>query len=318
MTWTLGRLPYLLRERGVDVYHGMKMPGPYWNSAKTVTSVHSVMRDEVARFPSTMKARAFVRAYGIPMLKRSHRLIAVSRFVAESIIKGYGVDDDKISIIPHGIDPQFRRLAAADSTAALARHGLKRFILCVGNVLPVKNQITSLKAFARLAPRFPELTLALAGGLRDPYAEDVREEARRLGITERIRFLGFVPSQDLVALMNAAEVLLFPSITEGCPVTLLEAFACGLPVVAARVGGLAEFGEGAALLVDRPFDDEGLSQAAERLLTNRALRDAAAGRSLETAARYTWESAADRHLDVYRSCLSAPALAPEPRLAKMR
>ena len=309
MTWTLLRLPGLLKRLGIDLYHGMKMPGPYWNTTRTVTSVHSVMRDHEVKFASSVAARAFVHLYGEPMLKRSDRLIAVSRFVAQSVVDSYGVPANRIDVIPHGVADRFRPIAASDARAAIGRFDLGRYLLCVGNLAPVKNHVTAVRAFAQIAPHRPDLTLVIAGGQANPYANIVRRVAEDLEVSERVRFIGFVDGEELVALMNAAEVLFFPSMTEGCPVTLLEAMACGLPVVASRVGGLAEFGEGLVELVDDPKDDTTFARRAWRYLNDPDVRRRASERLVAAATRHRWETAARKHLESYRACLLQ---SPEP------
>ena len=303
MSWTLLRLPSLLKRFGIDVYHGMKMPGPYWSSTRTVTSVHSVMRDHEGKFPSSAASRAFVHLYGEPMLTRSDRLIAVSQFVANSVMESYGVSRSRIDVIPHGVSERFRPLSSQEARRSVAPLGLGRFVLCVGNVAPVKNHTTAVRAFSQIAPHIPDLTLVIAGGYENSYAQVVRRAAEKFEVSDRVRFIGFVGGDNLVALMNAAEVLLFPSMTEGCPVTLLEAMACGLPVVASRVGGLAEFGEGLAELVDDPSDANAFARKTWRYLTNPQARGEASRKLIAAAGRYRWDVAAEKHLESYQTCL---------------
>lgn len=312
MSWTLFRLPGLLKRLGVDLYHGMKMPGPYWNTTRTVTSVHSVMRDHEVKFASSVAARAFVHLYGEPMLKRSDRLIAVSRFVARSVVDSYHVPHNRIDVIPHGISERFRPIPTSEARATLSRFNLGRYLLCVGNLAPVKNHVTAVRAFAQIAPHRPDLTLVIAGGQSNSYADIVRRVAEDLEVSERVRFIGFVDGEELVALMNAAEVLLFPSMTEGCPVTLLEAMACGLPVVASRVGGLTEFGDGLVELVDDPKDATTFARRAWVYLTDRESRRRSSEQLMAAASRYRWDVAAQKHLESYRTCILR---SPEPFIA---
>lgn len=308
LAWTAVRLPALLRDLGVDVYHGMKMPGPFFNSVRSVHTVHGMLEDRRARFPATAKARAFVRFYGKPVLRRIERLIAVSDFVADHLVRALEIDRDRIDVVPHGIDARFRPRPVAEVRRALDRMGLRRYLLCVGNVLPVKNQVTAIRAFARLASRHPSLELAIAGDLKNGYARLARAEARRLDVLHRVKFLGFVPSDDLVMLLNGAEALLFPSLTEGCPVSMLEAMACGLPAVASRVAGLAEIGGGAAFFVDDPYDDGEFAATAGRLLADGRARAAASATARAAASGFTWERSARAHLDTYAACLASGSL----------
>jgi glycosyltransferase involved in cell wall biosynthesis len=241
------------------------------------------------------------------MVKKADRLIAVSAFVAEETCRTYKVDAAKVAIVPHGVDPRFRPMPPIDSDAVLGRLGLvPGFVLAVGNVFPVKNQLTTLRAFARLRDEIKG-DLVLAGDTSHPYANAIRHEIARLNLEKRVRLLGYAPPDDIAALMNAASALAFPSLTEGCPVTLLEAMACGLPTVAARSGGLPEIGADAVLYIEDPLDDATLARQMRRLFQDEELRSALVRKSQERAGHFSWRRAAELHLAVYRSCLQQTA-----------
>ena len=297
MLWTLTALPVELKRLGIDLYHGMKNPGPYLNPVRSIHTMHSVLRDKAAGFPATLSARLFIALYGEPILRKIDRFIAVSGFVRDNLVNTYGVPGSIIDVIPHGVDPRFRRMTEAETSAALAPLALRRYVLSVGNVLPVKNHITGVRAFARLAPRHPDVDYVIAGSLSNPEADRVRAEIARLGLERRVRLPGMVKSDQLVALLNGAEVLVVPSLTEGFSVAIMEAMACGLPAVVSRRGGLAEVA--AETFVDDPFDDAAFASGVERLLSDPALRAEASRRALAFAAKFTWEKSAESHLDSY-------------------
>jgi glycosyltransferase involved in cell wall biosynthesis len=174
------------------------------------------------------------------------------------------------------------------------------YVLCVGNVFPVKNHLTAVRAFARLASRYP-IHLVIAGSRSHAYVDLVLREMARLGLADRVKLLDFVEGDDLVALMNGARLLLFPSLTEGCPVTLLESFKCGLPAVVSRRGGLEDLGRDCALLVDDPMDDAAFAAQMERLMGDPALRSDLRARVLAKARQFSWEETADRHRETYEA-----------------
>jgi len=304
MGWTMLRLPSLLREERVDLYHGMKLPGPFKNPVPTIHTMHSVLRDKVAGFPSTFKAKAFIAVYGQPILKHLHRFIAVSGFVRADLMKSHGIPADRIDVVPHGVSPRFRRLTLDAVRVDLLRFSLRRYVLSVGNVFPVKNHLTALRAFARLAPSHPELDFAIAGGLQDAYAGRVRAEIASLGLGNRVKLLGMLSPEDLVSVLNGAELLLFPSLTEGFGIAVLEAMACGVPVVSSRAGALGELA--ATAFVDDPMDDAGFAAEAGRLLSDPVHRGEAAERSAQAASRFTWENSAREHLASYERAVETP------------
>ena len=129
---------------------------------------------------------------------------------------------------------------AAAADPALARHGLRRpFLLAVGSVQPRKNLVRLLEAFADLRPRHPDIQLVIVGpgGFR---ASSVQEAIVRRGLSSSTRLLGYVPEEDLVALYNAAIGLVYPSVYEGFGMPVVEALACGRPVIAANTSSLPE------------------------------------------------------------------------------
>ena len=291
VTWTVTVLPFLLRSRKVSLYHSLKMPGPLLNPVPTVQTMHSVVRDKSGTFPASLGPLLYTYLYADFMVRKAERLIAVSEFVAEETRRTYGVDLGKITVVPHGIDPRFRRTPLPESAAVLSRLGLAPgFALAVGNLFPVKNQLTTLRAFARVREALTG-DLVLAGATDHPYADAVRREIATLRLEGRVHLLGYTPPDDIAALMNAATALALPSLTEGCPVTLLEALACGLPTVAARSGGLPEIGGNAVLFIEDPMDDAELAAQMLRVCHDEALRVDLAQRSQERAGRFSWRRA---------------------------
>jgi glycosyltransferase involved in cell wall biosynthesis len=179
------------------------------------------------------------------------------------------------------------------------------FILGVGNLFPVKNQLATVRAFARVADRLPDHTLVLVGDTSHPYFIEVRNAVNRAALSERVRFPGFVDADALLYLYNRADALFMPSLTEGCPITLLEAMACGLPVVGSRRGGITELGGEAIRLVDDPHDTEAWAAAMLEVATDSATRARMTEASLRRAAEFSWERSGRETLAVYERVLSA-------------
>jgi glycosyltransferase involved in cell wall biosynthesis len=175
------------------------------------------------------------------------------------------------------------------------------FVLAIGVIEPRKNLNRLMDAFLLLKQRGSvpsDLKLVLAGG-KGWLFDGIFEHHAASPVRQDIVMPGFVPDDLLPALYSAAEVLAFPSLYEGFGLPILEAMACGTPVVASRASCLPEVAEGAALLVD-PTSVEGLAGALERVLTEPALREELVAKGHQRAARYTWRRAAEQLLDVYR------------------
>ncbi|MGC9082856.1 MAG: glycosyltransferase family 4 protein, partial [Anaerolineae bacterium] len=125
---------------------------------------------------------------------------------------------------------------------------------------------------------------------------------RELGLEDRVRFTGYVPDEDLPALYSAADLFAFPSLYEGFGLPVLEAMACGVPVVCSNTSSLPEVVGEAGIMVE-PHNVHALARAMGRVLTDEALRASLRARGLERAQRFTWEEAAKRTVEVYRQVL---------------
>jgi glycosyltransferase involved in cell wall biosynthesis len=201
-----------------------------------------------------------------------------------------------VYVIPHGVDhARFR--PEGDDPAALTRLGVDRpYIAFLGTIEPRKDVPTLVRAFDRIAGSRPDLTLVLAGarGWGMDAVERALADAAHAG---RIRMPGFVPEDDIPALLRGAATVAYPSLEEGFGLPVLEALACGAPVVTTSGTVMEELAGGAAFLTP-PDDVDRLAAALEAALDGGSSRRQ---EGLEVAARYTWEASAAAHADVYRS-----------------
>jgi glycosyltransferase involved in cell wall biosynthesis len=168
----------------------------------------------------------------------------------------------------------------------------------VGTLEPRKNLAIALRAFARMAAEVPGQRFLLVGQ-RGWKCDDVFAEAARPGLAGRVRFLDYVPEEDLPLLYTHATALVYPSLYEGFGFPVVEAMACGAPVLTSRSSSLAEIGEGAALIVD-PRDETEMADALRRLATDAALRDDLRVRGRQRARAYSWERTARETVAAYR------------------
>jgi glycosyltransferase involved in cell wall biosynthesis len=208
--------------------------------------------------------------------------------------------------VPIGLRPRQLSVASAGEIGRVrAAYGLgEAYLLYVGNFKPHKNLARLVRAFARL----PESArgshqLVLAGSL-DAFTASLRDEARALALDERVRFPGFVAEADLAALYGGATALVFPSLLEGFGVPVLEAMACGTPVVCSDIAPLAELAEDAALLVD-PWREEAIAAGIAQALADEALRCRLAAAGRRRAALFTSAGSADAIRDVLAEAVEA-------------
>lgn len=280
-----------------DVWHAPYYIRPYLLPLPTVLTAHDVIN---ARLPGTMgrKTRAAFEAATRLAFLSSKRIIAVSRAAASDIERLYGVKPAKIRVIPHGVSENFQPLDPAAQVEARARLKLPgRYLLYVGINKPHKNLARLLEAFKLYREQTgDDIKLVLAGKEDPRYSPELRDKANRLGIIEKIEFRGEIAEADLPAFYACASLFIFPSLYEGFGLPVLEAMACGAPVICAGNSSLPEVAGDAALLF--PAEDvpaqaaaigEGLRQAGE-------LRQ----RGLERARLFTWQRTAEMTLEVYK------------------
>jgi glycosyltransferase involved in cell wall biosynthesis len=211
------------------------------------------------------------------------------------------VPPDKIHVVPEAYNPLCRPV---DDPAVLARARGKyrlpgRYVLFVGGITPLKNLPVLLRALARLGHDDPDLRLVLSGFKRWKFADDLAL-ITSLGLRDRVVETGYVDDEDIPALYALARCFVLPSFYEGFGIPILEAQACGCPVVAASAGAMPEVAGGAALHFD-PRNDEELAAAIRRVLDDPALRSSLVAAGFENAARYSWRTTAAATLRLFES-----------------
>jgi glycosyltransferase involved in cell wall biosynthesis len=295
-------LPLTLARQRIDVVHLQYMAPPVCPS-RAVVSVHDIAFERYPQFfpPADV---AYLRRWVPFTAHHVSAVLTLSEFSKQHIVRRYRVPPEKVVVAPCAADPMFHPLHDAVRLAAVrARYGTgESFILCVGNLQPRKNLKTLIDAYVRLRrTNATQHRLVLVGKKAWLY-DDIFAAARASGYSDELIFTGYVPDEDLVALYNAADLFVYPSIFEGFGLPPLEAMACGTPVVTSNTSALPETVGDAALTVD-PLDVEGLARAIARVLGNANLRAQLSARGMQRAATFSWETTARIIRGVYRSVL---------------
>lgn len=314
---SLTLVPAALRRLGVDVFHGMDHVGIplVGRSCRYVVTVHDVI-PLILPETFTPRHRLVVRLALARVRRKADRVVVPSHAVKRDVVRRVGLPEDRVVVTHEGCEPRFRpvRSGAARRDVA-ARYGLPpRYVLAVGTLEPRKNLTTLLEAFARLrrdGEVDADLRLVLAGA-RGWLEEPIFATVRSLGLEDAVRFTGFVDDDDLPAVYSGAALFAFPSLYEGFGLPLLEAMACGVPVVTSNISSLPEVAGDAAVLVD-PRDEQGLAAAIARLLRDEALRGRLREAGLARARQFSWEATARRTLDAYAAVVRHPV--EQPRVA---
>ena len=302
--WMQALLPLQLRRLEPDLCHFTNSVAPLFVPCPTVVTIHDMT---LWLFPEQHNPRrlASMRPL-IPLTARSARaIIAVSQSAKEDIARVLGLPAGKVHVIYEAPSTCFQPLPDRKSLERTRRqYGLPdRFVLYVGTIEPRKNLVRLVEAFAQLhrGGVIPH-GLALVGsrGWKD---QPVFAAVERLRLGSAVRFLGYVPRDDLVALYNLTDALAFPSLYEGFGLPVVEAMACGTPVITSRNGSLAEVAGDAAEFID-PMAVDSMAQGMRRVLTDADRREELRTRGLARAACFSWSKAAAQTRDLYAKVLS--------------
>jgi alpha-1,3-rhamnosyl/mannosyltransferase len=287
------RVPRLLR--GVALYHSPYYLMPYYSGQPTVLTFYDAIPLHFSAYVSLHARLLFRMALHLAIRSASY-VITLSQSAARdlsSITRG-----SSLTTIHPAADPCFAPQSKEAIAQVRARYDLPAdFFLYVGSNKPHKNLPLLVQAHARLSATAPLLVIAGPWDARYP-------EARQIADPARVRFLGPVDEANLPALYSAALAFAFPSRYEGFGLPVLEAMACGTPVVCGNASSLPEVAGDAALLID-PTDAAALTEALQRLTDDSALRRQLSTRGLEQAARFSWARAAAETLEVYRRAAGA-------------
>jgi glycosyltransferase involved in cell wall biosynthesis len=307
IVWEQLALPLAARQEGLDLLHALAFVAPLAPACPSVVTVYDL---SFLRYPAHFKAanRLYLQTFTGLSCRRARRVIAISHSTRADVVRRFGLPAEQVAVVYPGSEPQFRPLPKAEVEAFRAARGLpEAFVLYLGTLEPRKNVAGLVRAFARARLRGAggvKLVLAGAPGWKP---EELDRALEASGLAGEVILPGYVPAADKPLWYNAARVFVYPSEYEGFGLPVLEALACGVPVITADTSSLPEVAGQAACLVP-PGDEAALAEALHSLLADAARRAELAGQGPSQAARFSWPEAAKRTAAVYRQALgSTPA-----------
>jgi anaerobic magnesium-protoporphyrin IX monomethyl ester cyclase len=289
-----------LREVEADVVHFTNGMLPLISPVPTVVTIHDM---SLRLYPRYHPPRRVILNRPLVDLaaRRADAIIAPSQSAKHDIVRLYDLDPGRVHVVYEAAAPIFAPVRdAARLDEVRRRYGLaERIILYVGTIEPRKNLPTLIDAFAarRRAGELPHQLVCVG-----PYgwlSRGIDEQIKRCGVADAITFTGYVPFEDLPALYTLAEMFVYPSMYEGFGLPVVEAMACGTPVITGRTAALTEIGGGAIVEADR-IEPEALGRALVDVAGSRDRREDLSGRGLARAATFSWERAARESLEIYR------------------
>ncbi|MBI3287812.1 MAG: glycosyltransferase family 4 protein [Chloroflexi bacterium] len=296
--WEQVLLPLHLAREGVDLLHGLGFVIPLASRRPGVITIFDlgfVVHPELIK-PAR---RIYLSTMARLSAQRARRIIAISQATKQDIVRLWGIDPQRVVVIPCGVEERFRPPAPEALEAWRRRRSLpEHMILFLGTLEPRKNIPGLLRAYALLRSRGLRSHMLVLAGAAGWGQTSILAEMGRLGLNGQVFLPGYVPSEELPLWYAAADLFVYPSLYEGFGLPVLEAMACGTPVIAADGSALPEVVGEAGLLVS-PTDVEALAEAIQRALQDPSLREAMRGKGLLQARRFSWAEAGRRTAQVY-------------------
>lgn len=285
--WLTGRL---------DLFHSPDFVLPPVRKARTVLTIHdlSFLRHPECSSPALLE---YLMSAVPRSVARADLILADSQSTQHDLIELMGMDPARIRVVYPAVDDTFARSNQAGVAAVRARHDIGGpYILSLGTLQPRKNYVRLIEAFRILKDTSDIPHRLVIGGGPGWLYEPIYETIETLGLQDEVRMLGYVDEGDLPALYTGADVFCFPTLYEGFGIPVLEAMACGTPVVASNTSSLPEAAGDAALLMS-PTDTEAMAEALGRVITDTDLREHLIQSGLVQCQRFSWsDSARDLHM----------------------
>lgn len=295
-------IPQLLKRLDGDLYHSAYYLMPYRPGIPSILTVYDVIP---LLFPdqSSFRARCLFRWAMLLALRAVQRVIAISQSTQGDFIAHFRSSAGKLTAIPLAVDPAFCPQPPEGVAAVRARYGLpEQFVLYLGSNKPHKNLVRLIDAWSHITEYGIRSTLVLAGAWDARYPES-RQRVAALGLEDTVRFLGPLPEADLPAFYSAATAFVFPSLYEGFGFPILEAMACGAPVVCSDTSSLPEVAGDAVLYVN-PLSIDSIAEGIARVWQGSDLRAAMREKGYAQAAKWSWKRTALQTLQVYRELVN--------------
>jgi glycosyltransferase involved in cell wall biosynthesis len=300
IAWEQAMLPRRLDRLGPDLLHGLAYALPLGWTGPSVLTIYDL---SFLLFPQAFNAanRIYLAASTRAAARRARRVLTISEHTRRDIVRLLKVPEQRVDVTYPAADERYRPLPDEEVQTFRRARGLPDvFIFALGTLEPRKNLVGLLEAYALLPkPRSPLYVAGGSGWRTSPIFDTVA----RLGLEQDVRFLGFVPEDELPHWYNAARLFVFPSLYEGFGLPVLEAMACGTPVISSNAASLPEVGGAAAVLVP-PRDTNALAHEMQRVLG-----DAQAGTEMRAAgriqaSRFSWRAMVDRTVASYKQAVA--------------
>ena len=310
VAWEQLKLPGLLREMRIDVFHSLAnvLPERLPQSCAGVVTLHDLA---FLRYPHvlTRSKRVYHRTFTMHSLRRATMIIANSNSTKQDAIELAGIPANHIRMVYPCIDERFSNVILDEETQSFRQaHELTMgFLLYLGTLEPRKNITTLIEAYAQLRKIYGREEKLVLAGSKGWLFDSIFQRVQELGLESEVLFPGFVSDVEQLLWYHSASVFVYPSLYEGFGMPVTEALACGIPVITSNVSSLPEAGATLALTVD-PHDSDALARAIYKGLTDETLRKQCQAHTEIVRQQFSAQRMAEQTIAVYEqsAALDAP------------
>jgi len=297
LSWEQIGLRYSCFKDNVDLLYSPIAEGILFPQLPQIITVHDLLP---FHYPSLLPRWVPYYEYFLPaIIKGSTAVVCVSEFTRQEVLERYpSITDEKLKVIHGGVD--LERFNPRSQGIISEHYDIKEYLLCVGEVRPYKNLENVFRAL-ELCPNGPQL--AISGRIFGEHKTKLENLARSLNIENRIVWLGYVPDDLLPNLYSEATAFIFPSLYEGFGLPIIEAMACGCPVISSNRASLPEIGGEVAIFFD-PLEISAMAESIKKVCEDTEYRQTLARRGPKHASNFKWESSVNKHMDLFEAILN--------------
>lgn len=303
--WEQLKLKKAIRAQRINLLHCTANTAPLSLSTPLILTLHDIIYLEKIDFKGTTYQNLgnLYRRYIVPkVVKKADLILTVSEFEKENIINRLKLADDKVKVLYNGVSSKFNNLYSSQQVQDFLTtyHLPDKYIMFLGNTAPKKNTINVIKAYVEYCRTENEPVSLVLLDYKKELVQKQLEELKQAGLLDKIIFPGYIPHHEIPLMYNAATLFLYPSLRESFGLPILEAMACGTPVITSTTSSMPEIAGDAAELID-PFNYLELAGAIKKLLSNHTLQTNYKVKGLERVKKFTWKASAKKLLQFYNS-----------------
>lgn len=303
--WEQIGLPKAVRKEKINLLHCTANTAPLSTSVPLIVTLHDIIYLENVDFKGTAYQNLgnLYRRFIVPkIVKKAGLILTVSHFERENIIERLHLPADKVQVLYNGVSSKFNRQYTKEDVETFRKqfHLPEKFIMFLGNTAPKKNTRNVIKAFAEYCLEEKNIIPLVLLDYKKELVSEILATLHRQDLIDHFIFPGYIPHQQIALMYNAATLFLYPSLRESFGLPILEAMACGVPVITSTTSSMPEIAGDAARLVD-PYNYKELSFAISTILGDESLQKLYTEKGLERVKQFTWKASAEKLVSLYES-----------------